>query len=71
MCNIYQSLLRGNLMNSVEKPNVFTDLAALLEFNLLIIFGTGLLLGTTQNLLISLKNLIIVALDMPVKTRLM
>ena len=58
-------------MNSVEKSNVFTDLAALLEFNLLIIFGTGLLLGTTQNLLISLKNLIIVALDMPVKTRLM
>ena len=58
-------------MHSVEKSNVFTDLAALLEFNLLIIFGTGLLLGTTQNLLISLKNLIIVALDMPVKTRLM
>ena len=62
MYNIYQSLLRGNLMNSVEKSNVFTDLAALLEFNLLIIFGTGLLLGTTQNLLTSLKNLIIVAL---------
>ena len=71
MCNIYQSLLRGNLMHSVEKSNVFTDLAALLEFNLLIIFGTGLLLATTQNLLTSLKNLIIVALDMPVKTRLM
>ena len=58
-------------MHSVEKSNVFTDLAALLEFNLFIIFGTGLLLGTTQNLLTSLKNLIIVALDMPVKTRLM
>ena len=71
MCNIYQSLLHGNLMHSVEKSNVFTDLAALLEFNLFIIFGTGLLLGTTQNLLTSLKNLIIVALDMPVKTRLM
>ena len=71
MCNISQSLFRGNLMNSVEKSNVFKDLAALLEFNLLIIFGTGLLLGTTQNLLTSLKNLIIVARDMPVKTRLM
>ena len=38
----------GSLVFSIEKLKAFPKLAAFLEFNLLIVFGTGLLFCITQ-----------------------
>ena len=50
VCNTVQILWCGSLLFTVQKSNVFLDLAAFLELNLLIIFNAGLLLCANQKM---------------------
>ena len=54
MFEVYLAVI---LVSSVKNSNVFLDVVALVEFNLLLVFSAGLLLFTTQKLSAPVKSL--------------